>query len=165
MQTLSRTVGRLCLMLVSAVSTATIAGPAFAGGPGGLTSPFFSRWTVSEDRPVFTIRGRSYRTIDVAPCGADFCGVSVSDGGACGPVLFRFLARHASGDDMLQGHGRWGDEVKNIQIFWSENNPVDDHSMLEIYLGDGHDFGGRSNSMPTFHANYRRLGGARCRAS
>lgn len=159
---------RFCLgasALVTATVTATLAIPALAAGPGRLSSPFFSRWTVSEDRPVFTARGRSYKTVDIAACGADFCGVSVSDSGACGPVLFRFLGRHASGDDMLQGHGRWGDGAKNIQIFWSENSPDESRNMLEIYLGDGHDFGGRSESMPTFHADYRRAGAPRCRAS
>lgn len=152
-------------MLVSTIGTATLASPVLAAGPARLTSPFFSRWTVSEARPVFTARGRSYKTVDIAPCGGDFCGVSVSDADVCGPVLFRFLARHAGGEDALQGHGRWGELVKNIQIFWSEDSPDDSRNMLEIYLGDGHDFGGRSESMPSFHANYRRAGVARCRAN
>ena len=54
--------------------------PSAASGAASGTSPYFGRWAVSEDRPVFTARGRLYKTIDVAPCGRDFCGVSVDDG-------------------------------------------------------------------------------------
>ena len=36
---------------------------------------------------------------------------------------------------------------------------------IELYLGDGHDFGERSGNMPKFHSTYKRLGGARCVAS
>ena len=32
--------------------------------------------------------------------------------------------------------------------------------VLEIFLGDGHEFGGRSDNIPRFHAPYRRLGNA-----
>jgi hypothetical protein len=116
---------------------------------------------VEEDRPVFTARGRLDKTIDVASCGRDFCGVSVDDGGKCGAMLFRFLGRHADGADMLRGHGKWGDAQKNIEIYAS----IDGNDRnFGLSLGDGHDFGERSGSMPKFHASYRRLGNARCSA-
>lgn len=141
----------LCLAAVM------LAGAAQAQGLG--TSPFYGRWTVSEDRPVFTARGRMYQTIDVAPCGRDFCGVSVDAQGACGVTLFRFLGRNANAVDRLQGHGRWGDAKKNLEIYRYEGAQ---ERTFELFLGDGHDFGGRSASMPKFRAEYRRLGSSTC---
>ena len=140
------------------------AGPAPAAGPGATSSPYFGRWTVSEDRPVFTARGRLYRTIDVARCGRDFCGVSVADKGVCGAVLFRFLAAHANGTVELHGHGKWGEAQKNIVIYDSTDPDGAAGRSLDLYLGDGHDFGERSGNMPKFHATYRRSGSARCAA-
>lgn len=127
-------------------------------------SPYYGRWTVAEDRPVFTARGRLYKTIDVAPCGSDFCGVSVDDKGGCGAVLFRFLGKHANGEDMLRGHGKWGDAQKNVEIYAGYDDSAANSRTFELSLGDGHDFGGRSENMPKFHANYRRVSGANCRA-
>jgi len=134
-----------------------------AAAAGG-TSPYFGRWTVSEDRPVFRARGRLYKTIDFAPCGRDFCWVSVDDRGRCGATLFRFLMAHAGGDETLHGHGLWGAERKNVQIdTWAEEaNP--EGRTIELYLGDGHDFGERSDNMPKFHAAYRKAGRAQCTA-
>lgn len=131
-----------------------------AGAPAA--SPYYGRWTVSEDRPVFTARGRMYKSMDIAPCGRDFCGVSVSDAGACGPVLFRFLSAHADGETMLHGHGRWGSTKKNVQISTWQDEDVPGGRSIELYLGDGYDFGERSGSMPKFHAMYRRTGESRC---
>jgi hypothetical protein len=37
--------------------------------------------------------------------------------------------------------------------------------IFELYLGDGYNFGDRSENIPKFHALYRRLGGAKCRVS
>lgn len=140
----------------------TASAPANASPPGG--SLYYGRWTVSEDKPVFTARGRVYKTIDVAPCGADFCGVSVSDGGACGPVLFRFLAKNAN-VDTLRGHGRWGAERKNVVIYSYNGTASGDTPAFDLYVGDGVNFGERSGNMPKYHAEYKRLGGARCRAA
>ena len=122
-------------------------------------SAYYGRWTVSEEKPVFTARGRLYKTIDVAPCGRDFCGVSVDDNGRCGATLFRFLGVHAS-VATLRGHGKWGDEQKNVVIY-SYGGGADSDG-FELYLGDGYNLGGRSANMPKFHAEYRKLGGARC---
>ena len=98
-----------------------------AQGAGAATasSPYYGRWTVNEDKPVFTAKGRQYQTIDIAPCGKDFCGVSVGEKGQCGPVLFRFLARHASGETQLRGHAKWGDQTKNVQIGTWEMDTID----------------------------------------
>jgi hypothetical protein len=134
--------------------------PAAADAPGSAT-PYYGRWTVDEDRPTFTARGKLYRTIDISPCGRDFCGVSVGEKGQCGPVLFRFLAKNVAAET-LRGHGKWGDEKKNVVIYSYGNDATDPG--FELYLGDGHSFGERSSSMPKFHAGYRRLGGAKCTA-
>jgi hypothetical protein len=151
----------LCLAMAASAGPVQ-AGAAPAAAPGAAASPYFGRWTVAEDRPVFTARGRLYKTIDVAPCGKDFCGVNVADNGKCGTVLFRFLSKHAGGTDTLRGHGKWGAEKKNLVIYTYGESDTPEGSGFELYLGDGHDFGGRSDNMPKFHANYRRLGKASC---
>lgn len=149
---------------LACLSIVALAAPAVAAGP----SPYFGRWTVSDDNPVFTARGGMYRTIDVAPCGKDFCGVSVGPRGECGALLFRFLTAHAA-DDWLHGHTRWGTAKKNVVIYNGSSAPSDDsgdgHPALELYIGDGYDFGDRSDNMPKVHANYRRAAEASCRAS
>lgn len=123
---------------------------------GGWTG----RWTVSDDKPVYTARGRLYQTIDVAPCGKDFCGVSVGAGGHCGPLLFRFLARHMAEFD-LHGHAAWGTERKNVTLErWDATEQG--AAGMDLYLGDGYDVGGRSGSMPKFNATYRKAGAPRC---
>ena len=135
-------------------------GPALAAGP----SPYYGRWTVNQNRSVFTAKGRLYKTIDIAPCSKDFCSVSVSDMGQCGPVLFRFLARHADGTSELRGHAKWGNATKNVQIAtwplvdWPGGRKID------LYVGDGYDFGERSENMAKFHGKYKRIGNARCTA-
>lgn len=133
--------------------------PAAAGG--AASSPYYGRWAVNEDNPVFTARGRLYKTLDVSPCGKDFCGVSVDDAGRCGAVLFRFLGIHAT-TDTLRGHGRWGDQQKNVVIMSYGTLDNGDNAGFELYLGDGYNLGSRSANMPTFHAEYKRLGQAKC---
>lgn len=148
---------------IAALSIALFAGvPALAAVP----SPYYGRWTVNEDKPVWTAKGRMYRTIDIAPCGKDFCGVSVGDKGRCGPVLFRFLARHADGTHELRGHAKWGTAIKNVQIStWGPNaEEMPGGREINLYIGDGYDFGGRSENMPKFHGEYKRIGNARCTA-
>ena len=140
----------------------------FAGVPAlaAPASPYYGRWTINDNQAVFTARGRMYRTIDIAPCGKEFCGVSVAAKGGCGPVLFRFLAKHAKGDGTLHGHGKWGTTTKNVQVSTWELDPVDWPSgrKFDIYVGDGYDFGDRSENMPKFHGEYKRIGNARCTA-
>jgi hypothetical protein len=131
-----------------------------AGTSLGSANVYLGRWTVDEDRPVFSSRGKIYKTIDVAPCGTDFCGVSVSDNGACGPTLFRFRSKRPANEDSLKGHAKWGNEKKNIVIYGWDTGA--DGKYLELYVGDGYDFGGRSESMPKFQANYRPLNQAKC---
>ncbi|HSI19814.1 MAG TPA: hypothetical protein VK980_18750 [Sphingomonas sp.] len=160
MPTFSHSLVRLSMLGLAALGSVALVAPARAGA--AASSPYYGRWVVSEDRPVFTVRGRLYKTIDVAPCGSDFCGVSVDDRGKCGAVLFRFLGRHATSGDTLRGHGKWGDQQKNVEIYAYEGDAAS--RTFELYLGDGRDFGGRSGNMPKFHAEYRRLGTARCSA-
>jgi hypothetical protein len=136
-----------------------------AGAPA--SSRYYGRWTVGEERPVFTARGREYKTIDIAPCGNDFCGVSVADGGRCGAVLFRFLGKRARDEDAqdLRGHGKWGSARKNVLIYaFDDGEGAAAKRQLGLYLGDGYDFGERGGSMPKYHADYVRKSAAQCTA-
>lgn len=141
----------------------TLAVPTSAEAAG---SPFWGRWKVTSngDAPVFSSRGREYKTIDIAPCGKDFCGVSVKEGGQCGPVLFRFLMKRADGKDELRGHGKWGTGRKNVLIWLFDGDANEQHQRMQIYLGEGYDFGERSANMPKFDAAYRHSGAAKCKA-
>ncbi len=156
MRSLSQSLTRLSM---PALAMLALAAPLHAAAAPG-TAPVFGRWTVSEDRPVFTARGRVFKTIDIAPCGRDFCGVSVADNGKCGAVLFRFLGAHAR-EEELHGHANWGTVRKDLVIYRYDGD-TPGSSNFELYLGDGHDFGERSGNMPKFHSTYRRAGGARC---
>lgn len=161
MKPLSHSIARLSILVLA------LAGPATAAS-AAAPSPYYGRWTVGEEHSAFTPRGRQYKSIDVAPCGKDFCGVSLDEQGHCGAVLFRFLTRHADGKETLYGHGRWGTQTKNIQIdTWDAGDGSPGEAampVLELYLGDGHSFGDRSSNMPRFHAQYRRTGAAVCKA-
>ncbi len=143
-----------------------VATAAVSASPAAPASPYYGRWTVSQKQPVITAKGRQYQTIDIAPCGKDFCGISVADKGLCGPVLFRFLTKHADGKSELRGHAKWGGAVKNIQINTWEVDPKEypGGRNFDLYVGDGYDFGERSENMPKFHGDYRRIGNARCTA-
>ena len=145
------------------IAALVLAGTAAQAGPAA-TSPYYARWSTTEPQRAFTARGREYRTIDIAPCGNDFCGVSVGDKGQCGPVLFRFLSKHAGADDALRGHGRWGSAQKNVVIYHYDYEPDEGGKQLELYLGKGYDFGERSDNMPSFHSIYRPTGKAVCKA-
>ena len=123
-------------------------------------SPYFGRWTVSDDKPAYSSKGKFWKTFDVAPCGADFCGVAVDDKENCGQTLFRFLTIHANSDELI-GHGHWGSEKKKLVI----DHTTAQSGGLGLYLGLGAndmDFSGREGSMPTFDANYKRTGDAVC---
>ncbi|MCW3847320.1 hypothetical protein OF829_08705 [Sphingomonas sp. LB-2] len=159
---LSQSLIRLSMLVPVLLGGLALSGPvpAAAEGPGSAT-PYYGRWTVNEDRPVFTARGKLYKTIDIAQCGKDFCGVSVDDRGKCGAVLFRFLAKNVRADT-LRGHGKWGNEQKNVVIYSYGEPEAGSPRSFELYLGDGHSFGERSGSMPKFHAEYKRTGNAKC---
>lgn len=141
---------------------AALAAPFAANAAPPVKSVYYGRWTVAEDRPAFSRRGALYRTIDVAPCGNDFCGISVGASGRCGPTLFRFFGFRAASEELLYGHGRWGEMKKNIQVGAWRDEHAPGGRVMELYLGDGHDFGERSANMPKFHAAYRPAGAALC---
>ena len=166
MKALSHRIARLSMQLICGVAALAGAAHLAAGttGTAASPSPYFGRWTVSENRPVFTVRGRLYKTIDIAPCGRDFCGVSVDDRGTCGGTLFRFLMAHADASDSLRGHGKWGAETKNVLLDNYEDSDAPGGHRMELYLGNGYDFGERSDNRPKFHANYRKAGRAQCTA-
>jgi hypothetical protein len=54
---------------------------------------------------------------------------------------------------------------KNIVIYSYDDLDTPAADIFELYLGDGYNFGDRSENIPKFHALYRRLGGAKCRVS
>jgi hypothetical protein len=147
---------RAAILSILAAATAAMASPAAAG------NVYAGRWTVSEDKPVFSSRGIFYRTFDIAPCGKDYCGVSVSKSGTCGPVLFRFLARSVMSGNGLSGHGRWGDQKKDVEIYAFREKATPGGRSLYLNLGDGHDFGERSGNMPKYSATYRPVSEAHC---
>jgi hypothetical protein len=126
---------------------------------------YIGRWTVSDDKPVFSSRGIYYKTFDIAACGKDFCGISVGKSGNCGPVLFRFTAKSINSESGLNGHGRWGNAKKNVEIYGLRTKDTPGGRFLSLNLGDGHDFGERSGNMPKFSAVYRPLGAPRCSVS
>ena len=155
------------LAALLSIAPLALAASVATAGPAPASSLYYGRWAVSEDRPVITARGREYKTIDLAPCGKDFCGVSVADNGRCGPVLFRFLGHRAldSNQDYLRGHGKWGAAKKNVVIYaYDDTDATPVKRSIELYLGEGYDFGERSGSMPKFHAGYARTGKALCKA-
>jgi len=122
-------------------------------------SPYFGRWTLMEEAQLSS-KGKLYKTIDVAPCSKDFCGVSVTDDGSCGPTLFRFFGFRTSQSE-LAGHGKWGDEKKKLVIM--NLNSGETGGYIKLGIGDDDiDFTGREGSMPTFEANYTVTGAARC---
>ena len=124
------------------------------------TDQYYGRWTVSDDKPAFSAKGKFYRTIDIAPCGNDFCGVTVEASNTCGPTLFRFLTTHAI-EEELTGHGRWGDTKKKLQLGYVRSPDI--HPYVYLALGaDDMDVSGREGSVPTFEANYKNLGEATC---
>lgn len=147
---------------LAALGGVALTGAAHAGQARASAFDYYGRWTVAEDRPVFTAMGRLYKTIDVARCGRGFCGVSVDDGGKCGAVMFRFPAPPVADTYSLRGRGKWGDAQKNLEIYAYGDGGAGGGPSLELFLGDGHNFGGRSASMPKFHGEYHRLGTARC---
>jgi hypothetical protein len=152
---------RAACLSIGLAASAALTVPAQAAAPA---SPYWGRWTVADAGSAFSSRGREYKTIDIAPCGKDFCGVSVGDGGKCGPVLFRFLMKRANSTEELRGHGKWGSVRKNVLIWLFDNEGQGAHKGMQVYLGDGYDFGERSENMPKFEAVYRHSGVARCTA-
>ncbi|NBC37146.1 hypothetical protein GTZ99_11310 [Novosphingobium sp. FSY-8] len=164
----SMRIAAIALALGGAGMTLSLAGAgtARATPPAlpGAASPLFGRWTIKEPKARYTPRAAEYRVIDIAPCGKDFCGVSVGPKGTCGPTLFRFLWKRTQ-EDWLTGHGRWGDGPKmNLGLSLSEGERPD---RPEIYLGLGdkrYQMDSRSSSMPKFDASYVRNGKASCAA-
>jgi hypothetical protein len=167
MKRLSHSKVRLSMQLLGTAAVAaaalgftTMASSAPSGSSG---SPYFGRWQVNEPDSRFSARGRAYKIIDIAPCGHDFCGVSVSDNGQCGQTLFRFLSAHRDGSTRLLGHAVWGTGKKDITID-AYDAEAPETTTLELYIGNGHDFGERGGSMPMFNAAYDKHGAAQCRS-
>jgi hypothetical protein len=126
------------------------------------TNQFYGRWTVSDEKPAFSVKGKFYKTIDMAPCGKDFCGIAVDDKNKCGPTLFRFLTTHAAGEE-LTGHGLWGSDKKKLVMGYL--TPSDAPAYIYLGIGaDDMDLGGREGSNPIFDARYKTTGKAICTA-
>lgn len=167
MMRLSRSKVCFSMQLLGAAAMAAAAlgfsGMASSAPSGASGSPYYGRWQVNEENARFSARGRPYKTIDIAPCGRDFCGVSVAENGQCGQTLFRFLSSHRDGSTTLMGHAVWGTGKKDITIENYDGETPNDR-VLQVYIGNGHDFGERGGSMPMFEGNYARRGEAQCRA-
>jgi hypothetical protein len=166
MKRLSHSRVRLSMQLLGAAAVAAafgFAGMASSAPSGAGGSPYYGRWQVNEPNSHFSARGRAYKIVDIAPCGRDFCGVSVGDNGQCGQTLFRFLSAHSDGSTRLLGHGLWGSGKKDITIDSYEGD-TPGSGTLELFLGNGHDFGERGGSMPMFNATYEKHGAAQCRS-
>jgi hypothetical protein len=146
------------------VAAAVLAAAAPVAMPQGFVLPAnpYGRWTVSEKHPVFTARGRLYKTIDVAPCGRGFCAVSVGDDGKCGVLLARFPKLTEQWLDGAYTRGKWGNGKQDIYLYDNSDSEKPNYRSIGVSLGDGVDFGSRSGNMPKFDATYRRLGNARC---
>lgn len=124
------------------------------------TEQYYGRWTVSDEKPAYSSKGILYQTIDIAPCGNDFCGISVADDKSCGEVLFRFLTSHAD-DEALYGHGKWGKRQKKLELGYS--TAEEDAPYMYVALGsEDMDLSGREGSIPTFEAGYKRVGEVAC---
>lgn len=147
--------GTVSIPSANAKADVKVAGPS-------ATSKYYGRWTVGDANAPFSVRGREYKTFDVAPCGKDFCGVSVNDKGQCGPVLFRFLSKSRN-LETLKGHGKWGKAKKNVVMYTYDLEDGGPKRMM-LYLGDGYDLGGRSGNMPKYDAEYLWSNKARCTA-
>jgi hypothetical protein len=147
---------------MSIATAAMASGGIVMSAAAASPSTYGGRWTVSDPNPVFSAKGRFYKTVDVARCGNDVCGVSVADNGACGPTLFRFRTATLARNDPAKGHGRWGTVKKNIVVdTWADADLPGGRRML-LSLGDGYDFGERSGNMPKYSADYRPTGKAAC---
>lgn len=153
--------GLALAMCAGAVAFATVATPTAASANSTGGSPYFGRWTVDDANARFSVRGREYKTFDVAPCGRDFCGVSVGDNGRCGPTLFRFLSKNRTAQE-LKGHGKWGTAKKNVVIYPYEGTGAG--WSLQLLLGDGYNLNDRGGNMPIYESSYRKLGAVRCTA-
>ena len=153
MSKLSHRFGRVSMLAATILAT----GPALAA-----SNVYAGRWTVYDDRPVFSSRGMPYKTVDIVPCGQDHCGVSVGRKGACGATLFRFRVKPVDGDEALSGRGRWGNQSKNIEIHAERSEQDKGGRFMSLYLGDGHSFDRRSGNMPTYSAFYSPHGPAHC---
>lgn len=161
------------MRLLGAATLAVVMAGTGAGGsppPSGWSSTLlYGRWQTNQQDQQFSRNGRAYRSVDIVPCGAGFCGVSVASNGACGATLFRFPSHRRSTDDQIRGRAIWGSAPKNLAIeYHDKDHPSeydgDDQRVLQIYLGNGHSFSERGGSMPVFVTTYDPHGAARCRA-
>ncbi len=144
MRFLSHATSRLSISLGAALTLLGLASADIAVAAAPAASPYFGRWTVEDREAPFSSRGIEYKSVDIAPCGNDFCGVSVSPQGRCGATLFRFLSRNRNAE-MLKGHGKWGSQRKNVVIYTFEGE-TPGSTMLQLFLGDGYNLGGREGN-------------------
>ena len=147
------------LICIAALGLAAGAGEVSAGE---LKSVYFGRWTVDDPTDKFSANGKLYRVLDIARCGADFCGVSV-DGGVCGETLFRFLAAHANTEE-LTGHGKWGAASKKVVLDRTYGANEAAPATFALYVGEPTFNVSSRSAMPLFVANYHRIGEPACTA-
>lgn len=155
-----RRYGRLVLQwgTVLLIAVATAVGSASAEPTIDL---FLGRWTVSSDRQTFAEWQQPYKTIDIVSCDGSLCGISVSDAGTCGAVLFRHVSLHYGAlGTFVDGAGRWGDDLLKLRILQLEDVP-----QIRLFLAKFTSTGKDEGILTTeFRENYRRSAEAACKA-
>ncbi len=125
---------------------------------------YYGRWTIDEKSVASSVREKLYQTIDVAPCGSDFCGISVDTTGTCGVTLFRIRYTPPNDGfkgDKLNGSGVWGDKMKYIEVSVYNLPKPKKGRAFWIALGGKHNIASRVD-MPTFIGEYSLIGEAKC---
>ena len=141
------------LMLSGLALVASVVSDVQAAKPAS----YLGRWTLDEETPQLSVRGRPYQTVDIVTCGAGLCGISVTAKRSCGETLFR-LANNKR-ESRFIGNGKWGNSKKNIVIYDEQS---EGEKGIQIMLGDGYDLGSRSENMPKYDGDYKRIGAAKC---
>ena len=121
-------------------------------------SVFLGRWTVNDPNDKYSVNGRYYRTFDIVACGTELCGISVY-GGACEMTLFHFPI--PAGNGGFGGVARWG-EGRKFFVATVMGDIAD--NFLTLQVGDADAHLGSRNSIPTFTADYHKIGKAVCAA-
>ena len=150
-------------VVLTCLAALGLAASAGATSAAEFKSVYFGRWAVDDPTDKFSANGKLYRVIDIAQCGADFCGVSV-DGGACGETLFRFLAVHANVEE-LTGHGKWGAASKKVILDRTDGGTKAAAATFTLYVGEPSFNVGSRSAMPMFEAQYHRIGDSGCTAA
>ncbi|WNJ93368.1 hypothetical protein [Bosea sp. 685] len=139
------------LLLLTIASTS-------AGAESGA-GLFLGRWTILNDRQGLSDQQRPYKIIDVVPCEGHICGISVSDTGDCGSVLFRHLTLHEGPLGLfMDGSGKWGKDSLTLRIIRLEDAPQIRVFLSRFTVGTGNE----GTRTVEYRETYRRMADAAC---